>query len=79
MSNHRKGDVGSREERARNPTKGLRQKLRMFLRYSGVGGKFRTDEMRDGSLVVRGALKNNPDIRGLDATFMERKVRFLDY
>lgn len=45
---------GSIERRARNPTKGLRLRLRTALRAAGVTGKFRTDERRGGSLVVLG-------------------------
>lgn len=45
-------DARSIEGRARNPTKGLRLRLRTELRRLGVVGKFRTDELRGGSLVV---------------------------
>ncbi|PPD55560.1 MAG: hypothetical protein CTY12_00860 [Methylotenera sp.] len=40
------------ENRARTPTKGLRVRLRKALREAGVTAKFRTDERRNGSLVV---------------------------
>lgn len=40
------------ERRARNPKKGLRARLRKALRDAGVMEKFRTDERRNGSLVV---------------------------
>lgn len=49
----RPGDL-SIERRARQPTKGLRNRLRTHLRSQGVTGKFRTDEKRDGSLVILG-------------------------
>ena len=42
------------ESRARKPVKGLRLRLRTELRRLGVKGKFRTDLLRDGRLVVRG-------------------------
>ena len=38
----------------RTPTKGLRQRLRIELRRLGLKGKFRTDEARDGSLIIEG-------------------------
>jgi hypothetical protein len=41
-------------QRARAPTRGIRNKLRTHLRALGAIGKFRTDEMRDGTLVVIG-------------------------
>ena len=55
-------DARSRVGRARNPTKGLRLRLRTELRRLGVKGKFRTDELRGGSLVVmtQGAFKEIP-------------------
>jgi hypothetical protein len=49
----RPGDLDI-ERRARNPTKGLRLRFRTALRMAGVTGKFRTDEHRDGSLIVLG-------------------------
>lgn len=39
--------------RARTPVDGLRQRLRIALRAAGVDGKFKTDLLRDGSLIVR--------------------------
>jgi hypothetical protein len=41
------------ERRARKPTKGLRCKLRMAIKRSGVTTKFSTDELRDGTLLVK--------------------------
>lgn len=49
----RRGDL-MLECRARVPTKGIRTRLRTLLRSQGVTGKFRTDERRDGSLVIIG-------------------------
>ena len=40
------------EDRARNPVKGLRARFRKALIDAGVKAKFRTDERRDGTLVV---------------------------
>lgn len=40
------------ESFVRTPTKGLRLRVRMFLRSKGVTGKFGTDELRDGSMGV---------------------------
>lgn len=51
----RAGDFGSIERRARKPTKGLRLRFRTKLRELGVTGKFRTDELRDGTLMILGA------------------------
>lgn len=39
--------------RARSPVPGLRQRLRVALRAAGVKGKFSTDLVRNGSLIVR--------------------------
>jgi hypothetical protein len=50
-------DFGSREARARTPTKGLRLRLRTRLRELGVVGKFRTDELRSGTLVVMSSVE----------------------
>jgi hypothetical protein len=41
------------ERRARKPTQGLRCKLRMAIKRSGVNTKFSTDELRDGTLLVK--------------------------
>lgn len=40
------------ENRARDPKKGLRARLRKALIEAGIKAKFRTDERRNGSLVV---------------------------
>lgn len=49
----RAGDFGgSQENRARKPTRGLRLRFRTMLRQCGVTGKFRTDELRNGSLII---------------------------
>jgi hypothetical protein len=45
-------DFGSRSDRARNPSDGIRQRLRVAVKNTGFTGKFRTDEHRDGSLLV---------------------------
>lgn len=45
-------DLGSREDRVRTPVSGLRQKLRVALKSSGVTAKFRTDHTRRGELMV---------------------------
>lgn len=45
-------DFGAREDRARDPVRGLRQRLRVALRAAGVTAKFRTDHLRTGDLVV---------------------------
>ena len=50
-------DFGSREDRKNKPTKGLRCKLRTHLRSLGVIGKFRTDELKNGTLIVKGLLE----------------------
>jgi len=42
----------SQSSRERNPTKGLRQKLRTALREGGVMVKFSTEIHRDGRLLV---------------------------
>ncbi len=42
------------ENFVRTPTKGLRLRFRTWLRNKGILGKFGTDEMRDGSLRVKG-------------------------
>lgn len=39
--------------RARSPIPSLRQRLRVALKAAGVKGKFSTDLVRNGSLVVR--------------------------
>lgn len=39
--------------RARTPVKGLRQRLRAALKAAGAVGKFSTDLIRNGSLIVR--------------------------
>lgn len=55
--NYRSRD-GSIENRARKPTKGIRCRLRTYLRSLGLKGKFRTDERRylNNSLIVIGAI-----------------------
>lgn len=45
-------DFGSREDRARTPTKGLRQRLRVELKRLGFKHKFRTDELRHTNTLV---------------------------
>ncbi len=45
-------DFGSRENRVRNPTSGIRQRLRVSLKQAGINTKFRTDHLRSGTLVV---------------------------
>lgn len=45
-------DFGARSNRARNPSDGIRQRLRVAVKNTGFTGKFRTDEHRDGSLLV---------------------------
>lgn len=52
LDDRRPGDCGDRNDRARTPTSGIRQRLRQHLRTLGIRGKFRTDELRDGSLVI---------------------------
>ena len=41
-----------RETRARTPIRGLRTKLRIALKQSGINDKFRTDHLRNNTLVV---------------------------
>jgi hypothetical protein len=41
-----RGDFAAPERRIRKPVKGLRQRLRVALRASGVTAKFRTDHGR---------------------------------
>jgi len=60
MSNRRPGDFGFRSDRARVPTKGLRQRLRLELKSLGYICKYRTDELRNGTLVVMGT--NLPEL-----------------
>ena len=50
-------DFGSRSDRARTPSKGIRVRLRTALRNAGIVDKFRTDEARDGTLLI---IVNNP-------------------
>lgn len=45
-------DLFAREDRVRTPVKGLRTRLRTALRAAGYEGKFRTDHLRNGTLVV---------------------------
>lgn len=45
-------DLFSREDRIRTPIKGLRAKLRIALKANGVTAKFRTDHLRNGTLLV---------------------------
>lgn len=45
-------DFGAREDRVRDPIRGLRQRLRVALRDAGVTAKFRTDHLRTGDLIV---------------------------
>lgn len=52
-SEARRGDHGERSDRVRSPVKGLRQRLRIALKAAGVTSKFRTDHLRDGSLIVK--------------------------
>lgn len=49
----RRGDHGDRSSRVRDPVKGLRQRLRIALKAAGVTAKFRTDHLRDDSLIVK--------------------------
>lgn len=49
----RPGDHGERGDRVRTPVKGLRQRLRIALKSAGVTAKFRTDHLRDDSLIVK--------------------------
>ena len=81
-------DARSIEGRARNPTKGLRLRLRTELRRLGVTGKFRTDELRGGSLVVltEGAFTLIPltEFEGRKVRLQQReksteKIRIEDY
>ena len=68
----RAGDFGSIERRARKPTKGIRLRFRTMLRQMGVTGKFRTDELRNGTLMILGAGQR---IEAPIATFEGRNVR----
>ena len=52
QSEWRSGDFGNREDRRRVPTKGIRTRLRTLLKKMGVTFKYRTDEKRDGTLLV---------------------------
>jgi hypothetical protein len=66
-----------RQSLKRTPTKGLRQKLRIELRRLGVKGRFRTDELRNGSLMVEGdGLGPLPieEFEGKSIHYCERKV-----
>lgn len=60
--------------RARKFPSGLRQRLRLHIRACGVEGKFSTDFLRDGSLVVKGLSKNNVE---KITNFENYKLRFL--
>lgn len=55
------------DNRARQPTKGLRLRLRTLLRANGVTGKFRTDELRRFSTTTTTSLVviGNPSNRDL--------------
>lgn len=44
----------------RQPTKGLRLRLRTALRAMGVTGKFGTDELRGKTLRVKGDVSDKP-------------------
>ena len=45
-------DFGTRSDRSRKPTKGIRVKLRTALKEAGVNVKFRTHELRNHKLMV---------------------------
>lgn len=45
-------DFGSHEDRIKNKVQGLRQKLRIELKNKGLIGTFRTDQLKDGTLMV---------------------------
>ena len=65
-------DFGSREDRARVPTKGIRCRLRTELKKLGITNKFRTDEMRNKDLLVI-----SKEFFELPITeFEDRKVKF---
>lgn len=68
----RAGDFCCIERRARKPTKGIRLRFRTMLRQMGVTGKFRTDELRDGTLMILGA---GHRIESPVATFEGRNIR----
>ena len=61
------------ENRARTPVKGLRQKLRVALKGSGVTVKFRTELLRDGSLAVKSVEPITPPFTSFDG----HHLRFL--
>lgn len=70
----RNGDFGgSQENRARKPTRGLRLRFRTMLRAAGVTGKFRTDELRNGALII--LAQGNEIIKSPVDTFEGRPVR----
>jgi len=69
---HQRGQY-SIERRARTPTKGLRCKLRMAIKRSGITAKFSTDELRNGTLLV----KSKELIRIPFSHFEGRKVNLL--
>lgn len=72
----RAGDFGSIERRARKPTKGIRLRLRTMLRQMGVTEKFRTDELRDGTLMILGAGKRiEPPITNFEGRNVRSAIR----